>query len=109
MNRLATVAIALVATLNVEAQTPGARNSHVLVSAGAGNGVLLFGGASSSTPRIVDTLWRWNGAVWHPLATDGPHSRSLPAAALDTRRGVVVLYGGNGSGSATRYGDTWEW
>ncbi|MGH7460996.1 MAG: kelch repeat-containing protein [Longimicrobiales bacterium] len=39
----------------------------------------------------------------------GPQGRNLPAAAFDSQRSVVVLYGGTGVGSGTRYGDTWEW
>jgi hypothetical protein len=31
----------------------------------------------------------------------------MAAAVLDTKRQVVVLYGGAGIGSGTRYGDTW--
>ncbi|MEW5916453.1 MAG: hypothetical protein AB1762_08610 [Gemmatimonadota bacterium] len=43
------------------------------------------------------------------LTDAAPSGRNMPAAAFDTRRNVVVYYGGAGIGSGTKYGDTWEW
>ena len=31
------------------------------------------------------------------------------AAALDTRRNVLVVFGGSGLFNQNAYGDTWEW
>ena len=95
-------------TLSLQANAPSARNSHVMATDAHG-GVVMFGGAGSSAPRLADTLWRWNGDAWQPLPGDGPRSRNMSAVAFDTRRNVLVLYGGTGVGSGTRFGDTWEW
>lgn len=85
--------------------TPSARNSHVL-TAGPNGSVLLVGGASTSAPRLADTLWSWSGTSWRAVTDAGPRARNLPAAAFDSRRNLVVLYGGNGLGTGTRFGDT---
>ena len=107
-SRLAWLLAVTVATAGL-AQTPAPRAGHAMTTAGA-DGIYLVGGQIiDTTPRLVDTLWRWSGNRWRPLATDGPHNRSLPAAAFDSRRQVLVVYRGTGLASGTRYGDTWEW
>ena len=87
---------------------PAGRAGHVMTTAGS-SGVLLFAGQLDDQPRLADTLWHWNGAVWRMLDTNGPHNRTLPAAAYDSRRGRLVLYGGIAPESGTRFGDTWEY
>ena len=58
--------------------------------------------------------WEWDGLEWRsrtPLDPEGdgnPPGREVHAMAFDSRRGVVVLFGGN-SGPDWQYGDTWEW
>ncbi len=100
-------------TRSATAVSPAPRAGHVLASAGSSGGVFLFGGQRDTNPHLVDTLWLWTGSAWQVISDDGPHHRVLPAMAFDTRRGVLVLYGGIngsvGSSSGTRYGDTWEW
>ena len=106
--RLAAFASAALATLGV-AQGPPPRAGHVMTSAGPGGGVFLVGGQIiDDAPRVIDTLWLWNGA-WRAISDQGPRNRTLPGAAFDSRRGVLVVYGGIGIGSGSRYGDTWEW
>ena len=91
---------------------PAPRAGHVMASAGSSGGVYLFGGQRDTNPHLIDTLWLWTGSAWRVVSNEGPHHRVLPAMAFDTRRGVLVLYGGinggTGSSSGTRYGDTWE-
>lgn len=95
---------------SLPAQTPAPRIGHAMTSAGAGGGVFLFGGGlGGNAPRLLDSLWMWTGRIWRVLSDQGPHGRVMPAAAFDTRRGVLVVYGGTGLGSGTLYGDTWEW
>jgi len=45
-------------------------------------------------------------ATWTKVSTTGPSSRSNHSMAYDSRRGVVVLFGG---GDETVAGETWEW
>jgi hypothetical protein len=89
---------------------PSPRAGHVMTTAGSAGGVyLLSGQIIDNTPRITDTLWTWTGAEWRVTSNVGPVNRSLPPAAFDSRRGVLVLYGGRSIGAGTRFGDTWEW
>jgi hypothetical protein len=88
--------------------TPGTRAGHVLVYDARRGRTLLLGGDTRDAP-LSETIWSWDGRTWRPLITDGPRQRSLAAAAFDTRRGVLVVYGGIGLRTGTIFGDTWEW
>ena len=70
-----------------------------MTTAGAGGGVLLLG----------DGLWRLSDSRWQPGDRGGPANRAMAAAAFDTRRGALVVYGGVGPRNGSRYGETWEW
>ncbi len=94
----------------VHSQSPAPRAGHVMTSAGPGGGVLTLGGQIlDNSPRLVDSLWRWDGSTWQVLSGTGPRNRTMPGAAFDTHRGVLVVYGGRSIGTRTRYGDLWEW
>lgn len=88
-----------------QSPAPPARTGHVMTTAGATGGVLLLGGAVEPG----DKLWRLAGRGWESLGTGGPVNRSMIAAAYDTRRGVLVGFGGIGPRNGSRYGETWEW
>lgn len=49
--------------------------------------------------------------AWVKVDVDGPPARHSPGMAYDSRRKVVVLFGGitGRTRSAVLYGDTWEW
>ncbi|MEM7205944.1 MAG: kelch repeat-containing protein [Planctomycetota bacterium] len=88
------------------AKAPPGRVDHTMVPDASGH-VLLFGGRDVGGPR-ADT-WRWNGLDWDALLpSTAPAARSEHAVAFDSQRGVVVLFGGLGTGG-TLLGDTWEW
>jgi len=105
-----------VAWNNIEPQPPGvapeARLMHVLVDSPPCQGVLLFGGTSQSASRHGD-LWLWNGTAWSQLdpGSPSPVARNRSAAAFDSARGRVVLFGGSADemGVDVDLGDTWEW
>ena len=59
----------------------------------------------SSTPTRV---WGWTGQEWQLLDSSGPPLRNLAGVTYDTRRQVVVMYGGT-NGHGRSYGETWEW
>lgn len=87
---------------------PGTRAGHVLTYDPQRGVTLLLGGDSEDRP-LRETLWAWDGSRWRVQAGSGPSYRTLPAAAFDTRRGVLVVYGGIGPVNGNRYGDVWEW
>ncbi len=88
---------------------PSPRVGHVMTSAGSSGGVFLFGGGAGNAPRAVDSLWLFDGMAWNSKSIAGPQSREMAAAVYDTRRSVLVVYGGSGLGTRTKFGDTWEW
>jgi hypothetical protein len=74
------------------------------------NEVVLFGGVSApdsagAQRRLGDT-WRWNGTRWQMATDTGPAARTAHAMTFDDRRGVTLMYGGEG---ATKFVDFWEW
>ncbi|HXV63508.1 MAG TPA: kelch repeat-containing protein, partial [Vicinamibacteria bacterium] len=90
--------------------SPGARYGHELVFDEARGTTLLFGGFGPDGEPKGDT-WGWNGKSWQLLATAGPSPRRWPAVAYDSRRKIVVLFGGrDGVGrSGASLADTWLW
>jgi hypothetical protein len=58
-------------------------------------------------------MWIWKDHVWNPTTVGRPPKRRGGAMAFDTKRGVLVLFGGidgddTGSPSNMR-SDTWSW
>ncbi|MDJ0699262.1 MAG: kelch repeat-containing protein [Woeseiaceae bacterium] len=90
--------------------SPGPRYGHEMVYDEAREEVILFGGFGPDGVPKGDT-WAWNGAAWRRVAETGPSPRKWPAAAYDSRRGLVVLHGGrDGVGrSGPSLSDTWIW
>ena len=69
--------------------------------------VLLFGG-KNSTNAFRDT-WQWDGTHWTQRQDIGPSQRGDLAAAYDSIRGHMVIFGGSGEGTSPPvFGDTWE-
>ncbi len=69
---------------------------------------VMFGGSSTSGVAFNET-WEWNGAsgTWTFRNIPGPSERSLKNLAYDAARGVVVCFGGYGSGAFRA--DHWEY
>jgi cysteine-rich repeat protein len=83
-----------------------ARAEHALAADGRGH-VLAFGGtsnASSPAPR-ADT-WLFDGSAWSEAVR--PPARSGMAAAVDSRRNVIVRFSGSDDLVAPADADTWE-
>ena len=72
--------------------------------------VLSFGGAGINFEMDSD-LWQWDGRRWTPLTVvgDTPPRRFSAATTFDTRRGELVLFGGEASpqDGGGRLGNTW--
>jgi hypothetical protein len=84
-----------------------ARGAVVLVG---GNRVLF--GSDLNPPAFLADTWLLQGDVWRRWEGPGPPARAEASIAYDARRAVVVLFGGyarDATGSAVRFGDTWEW
>jgi len=91
---------------------PDARHEAGMAHDPVGGGLVLFGGSTNSFPAPADT-WRWTGTAWqqlNPVTT--PSARYGSRLATDTRRNVIVLFGGfdfNGALQLVYFNDTWEW
>lgn len=87
---------------------PSARWGHVMVfDAGLGE-TLVFGGTNGPSATVFGDTWIWDGADWaERVVTGGPSPRHGAAAAYDTDRAVIVLFGG--TDNASTFDETWEW
>ena len=90
---------------------PPPRAAHAMVYDARRGVTVVFGGLSPSAPgarpaSLGDT-WEFDGERWTLRDTAGPAPRGSPGVAHDSKRGLVILFGG--SGAAGFLGDTWAW
>src|SRR5262249_13329589 len=73
---------------------------------------ILFGGDDGTFGARLADQWKWHGNIWAQITTNTiPPPRSLSPLVFDQTRGVGVMFGGDGGGSAAPIirNDTWEW
>ena len=91
---------------------PPARSAEMMVYDSARHQVVLFGGsgpAGAGQALLFADTWTWDGTQWeeqHPAHVPNPRMRA--AIAFDQKRGLVVMFGGEGEGTTT-YNATWTW
>ena len=94
--------------LDLPGPTPRARAAMIYDA--RRNEVIQFGGVSepdsTGAQHYLGDTWRWNGTSWQYAADSGPTPRYAHAMAFDDRRGVALMYGGEG---ARAFVDLWEW
>jgi hypothetical protein len=71
--------------------------------------VLLVNCVANPGTATVLTLWKWDGTRWQKVSQDGPPGRILGAAAYDSVRNALILYGGRPVEMGTCSQETWEW
>ncbi|MBK8006354.1 MAG: hypothetical protein IPK12_21340 [Gemmatimonadetes bacterium] len=91
--------------------SPPGRQAHVLVYDAARKRVVLYGGMGAGAPgrpgpQLADT-WEYDGTRWNLRATTGPGPRLGAGATYDSKRGLLLLFGG--AGPSGFLGDTWTW
>ncbi|MEW5988655.1 MAG: hypothetical protein AB1791_18665 [Chloroflexota bacterium] len=89
--------------------SPAPRASQAMAYDSARGVAVLFGGTDGWT-TFSDT-WEWSSALlqWsQKFTTHVPPSRYGHAMVYDEARGVVVMFGGNGSGGGNYMNDLWE-
>lgn len=90
---------------------PPPRQGHVMVFDATRNRTVLFGGmgvgAPGQQPPSLGDTWEYDGATWTEKPVEGPGARLAAGAAFDSRRGIVLIFGGIGPDGFL--GDTWSW
>ncbi len=83
--------------------TPPIRRQHSMVTRPEMLDIVMIVGIDSSvSPNVPRTdVWRWNGADWAQIATNGtiPHSANANQGVYDQVRRRIVLQGGQGLGT----------
>jgi len=88
---------------------PSARSEHAMAYDINRKCVVLFGGLglSGTTNTYLHDTWEWDGKEWTQIEDTGPSARSGMAMCFDSKRKLVLLFGG---GNATaQLNDTWVW
>lgn len=95
----------------VAAAGPSARQAHAMIFDEKRGRVVLYGGMGTGPagqpPPSLGDLWEFDGSTWAVRAALGPEARHSSGAAYDAKRGLLILFGGVGSGGFL--GDTWSW
>jgi hypothetical protein len=92
--------------------SPAARQAHAMVYDERRGRTVVFGGMRLTAPgqpreRLAD-VWEFDGATWtQKRVTGGPTGRESQGVAYDSKRGVVLAFGG-GDASGFR-NDLWAW
>lgn len=90
---------------------PAARQAHVMVYDERRGRTVVFGGMgqgpAGQPPLSLGDTWELNGAVWTERRVAGPSARSGAGVAYDSKRGLVIIFGGVDSDGF--FGDTWSW
>ena len=102
----------------VQLDTSGIVGHHIIYDPARGV-ILRFGGlvlATADEPAAyLEGTWAYDGVSFRALSdgASSPPPRVGHTMVFDTRRGVVVLFGGEGvsliDGKTVRYDDLWEW
>ncbi|MDX2151920.1 MAG: kelch repeat-containing protein [Bryobacteraceae bacterium] len=94
----------------VSASGPPGRCVAAMVYDSRRKKVVLFGGQDVQGEQLGDT-WEWDGTRWEQRAIEGPSPspRSVFDMVYDSRRGRVVLLGGQQGRGKPFLNDTWTW
>ncbi|HEX9892793.1 MAG TPA: hypothetical protein VGA78_02670 [Gemmatimonadales bacterium] len=78
---------------------PPPRQAHVMVFDERRGRTLVFGGmgagASGQPPPSLDDTWEFDGRTWVRREVSGPSARHSAGVAYDSKRGLVILFGGS--------------
>ncbi|HEX6314037.1 MAG TPA: hypothetical protein VFZ73_04225 [Gemmatimonadaceae bacterium] len=93
------------------AEGPRARQAHVMVFDSRRNRMVVFGGmgtiSAGQPPERFGDTWEFDGRTWQQFQVAGPPARAAAGATFDSKRGVVVIFGG--MTDSGMLGDTWAW
>jgi hypothetical protein len=92
---------------------PSARQVHAMVFDERRGRTVLFGGSGVSAPGspgiVLGDLWEFDGEKWQEVvAGEGPGPRHSAGFTYDSKRGLMILFGGMGIGGKF-HSDLWAW
>jgi N-acetylneuraminic acid mutarotase len=93
------------------AASPPARSVHVMVYDVRRKKTVVFGGigvrrGEDRAPIFADT-WEFDGTTWSQVHVSGPAPRLGAGATYDSKRGVVLVFGGSNHDGV--FNDLWSW
>lgn len=77
---------------------PDARARAHLIYHPASNEIFLINGYNSHTDSTQNNVWKWDGNRWKEIVAYGPGSIVGDAAALNSKTGEIIIFGGWGKG-----------
>ena len=91
---------------------PAARQAQVMIYDPRRQRTVLFGGMGvlppgTRQPPVLGDLWEFDGTTWVERTAAGPSPRMGAGGTYDSKRGLLIVFGG--SDSAGELGDTWSW
>ena len=96
-------------TLNIPGPPP--RASFAMVFDERRGKTIVFGGRGERSPgqqsSALGDTWEYDGRSWIERRAPGPSPRTGMGVAYDSRRGLVMLFGGVAADGFK--GDTWSW
>lgn len=96
---------------NDAAGRPPPRASHAMVYDPRRRKMVVFGGMGSRVgeqpPPIYADTWEFDGTTWSQVPVAGPPPRLGAGVAYDSKRGLVILFGGANHERALN--DLWSW
>lgn len=91
-----------------EGLSPEGRQGFVMAYDTRKNKTILWGGMNVAGQILEDGVWEFDGKEWKNISTQpAPEVRMLPGYAYDSKRGMLIIFGGAGKSGVL--GDTWGW
>jgi hypothetical protein len=88
---------------------PEGRQGHVMIYDSKRKKTVLYGGMNGSGKQFDDGIWEFDGTQWlnipNPKTNPGP--RLASGYTYDSKRGLLILFGG--MSNDVTMGDTWSW
>lgn len=72
------------------------------------SGACILHGGRTPNGTFPPETWTYDGTAWSLVSSGTPSSRTDFSMAMDTARGVAVLYGGATGNLQTNFTETWE-
>ncbi len=88
---------------------PEGRQGFVMVFDSKRSKTILYGGMDGKGKKFNDGIWEFDGTAWKNIVDNvpGPGARLSPGYCYDSKRGMLILFGGVSNDKIV--GDTWGW